>query len=145
MTLALFGCSCLPGCLCFIWLCPFSLFSFIKEQVLRYAEWEGLQRTNRICDGAGRGDLWFHYELIKLQQASVAQFPLGARKLIPLGSIWEKVWQLMHMQHLHLNVSILEKKKKCVSQSRCAWGVVQSHLHDVTEGHFSYERGDDVV
>lgn len=38
----------------------------------------------------GEGDLWFHYQLIKLQQASVAQFPLEARKSILQGRVGEK-------------------------------------------------------
>lgn len=38
----------------------------------------------------GERGLWFHRQLIKLQQASVAQFPLEARKSILQGQFGEK-------------------------------------------------------
>lgn len=38
----------------------------------------------------GEGGLWFHYQLIKLQQASVAQFPLEAGKSILQGQFGKK-------------------------------------------------------
>lgn len=41
--------------------------------------------------GLGAGGLWFHYQLIKFQQASVAQFPLEARKSILQGQFGKKV------------------------------------------------------
>lgn len=50
------------------------------------------------------GGFWFHYQLIKLQQPSVAQFPLELGKSI----LWEKsVTTLMDRNHLHLNVTVL--------------------------------------
>lgn len=53
------------------------------------------------------GGFWFHYQLIKLQQPSVAPFPLEPGEVNPPGSIWAKSVTTLDRSHLHLNVTVL--------------------------------------
>lgn len=83
------------------------------------------------------GGLWFHYQLIRLQQPSVARFPLEARKSILQGRFGGRgsVTTLMDMQHLHLNVRTfclsVQLEVAVWPQKQCALAAIpkKSHLH----------------
>lgn len=110
VTLDPFPYSCYRGWWCFIWLFPFSVFTSLKSRCWDMLSGSGCKGRMEPARVWGRGSLWFHDQLIKLQQASVAQFPLEARKSILQGQFGKKkksVTTLMDMRHLHVNLRFL--------------------------------------